>query len=514
MKKRLKYYLLGIALIGFACVSLSSCDLSFDSDSPSNNKTQVISDGITAQVEAYKKYKDKEYEAVVEQLESQGFHNITIIRDGNLITGWVSTENTVREMSINGDSKFKAGSYDTNAEIIIHVHSYDGKCPEGHDLSKVTKKDATCQEYGIAFDAYYCSSCEKYYTDSKGNGLLAKDDVLLEKKNHTLNHIDGAEATCTQEGMKEHYECSVCHHSFLDEECTTPIDNSSCVIGKKSHTIVIDSAVDPTPTSTGLSEGSHCDVCHTIIKEQEIVNWIGSDVERAKAAELEQVFPVDYSKRAAVTAFTNMFADDVWLNDNEKDPTKFHTYSDTLNNPEKYYWYILNTGTYSYQDVNTWHIDKMKLKSYGYYVEHIISLDVKLENGTYYVLNMVDARDVAPGQKTSYDGDALAKAVPYDLIKDDRVQANEDAINYSSRLSYSDAFDYLEYYLAHVYPDYKATVHRFVGVHNAYQEWDGSWYIDVDVTFKNAAGNTYEYRVQCTVKYDKTMKSFVKWEKS
>lgn len=41
------------------------------------------------------------------------------------------------------------------------------------------------------------------------------------------------------------------------------------------HTEVIDNAVAPTCTDTGLTEGKHCSVCHTVIVEQQVVSATG-----------------------------------------------------------------------------------------------------------------------------------------------------------------------------------------------------------------------------------------------
>lgn len=38
-----------------------------------------------------------------------------------------------------------------------------------------------------------------------------------------------------------------------------------------AHTEVIDAAVAPTEDATGLTEGSHCSVCGTVLKAQEVV---------------------------------------------------------------------------------------------------------------------------------------------------------------------------------------------------------------------------------------------------
>ncbi|MCD8041422.1 MAG: leucine-rich repeat domain-containing protein, partial [Clostridia bacterium] len=56
---------------------------------------------------------------------------------------------------------------------------------------------------------------------------------------------------------------------YSDESGTTEITLADTVIEKLAHTVVIDSAVAATCTSTGLTEGSHCSVCNTVIVAQE-----------------------------------------------------------------------------------------------------------------------------------------------------------------------------------------------------------------------------------------------------
>ena len=72
-------------------------------------------------------------------------------------------------------------------------------------------------------------------------------------------------ATCAKDGVKERY-CS-CGEKESDS------------IPKLSHTVVIDEAVEPTCTRTGLTEGKHCSVCNEVLVAQTTVNALGHSEE-------------------------------------------------------------------------------------------------------------------------------------------------------------------------------------------------------------------------------------------
>ncbi|MBR6825648.1 MAG: hypothetical protein IKM59_03775, partial [Oscillospiraceae bacterium] len=70
--------------------------------------------------------------------------------------------------------------------------------------------------------------------------------------------------TCTEDGTTT-YTCSHCGHSYTE------------AIPAMGHEAVTDAAVAPTCLSSGLTEGSHCDRCHTVLVVQEIVPRLGHD---------------------------------------------------------------------------------------------------------------------------------------------------------------------------------------------------------------------------------------------
>ena len=93
-------------------------------------------------------------------------------------------------------------------------------------------------------------------------------DVTL---NIEFDHIYGEwevleEATCAAAGLKVKY-CIMCGEAVEEEIAVLP------------HTEVVDAAVEPTCTETGLTEGSHCDVCGEVLVAQEVIEKLDHDYE-------------------------------------------------------------------------------------------------------------------------------------------------------------------------------------------------------------------------------------------
>ena len=143
-----------------------------------------------------------------------------------------------------------------------------------HKWSDWFVKPATCTEEGG--EMRYCALCGK--TEHRGE--------TIDATGHNLTHHEAVASTCTAVGTKAHYECSVCHKLFVDGESgKVEVSAEELVIPTTEHTVVVDKAVEPTCTETGLTEGSHCSVCGTVLVAQEVIPATGHTVVVDEAVE-------------------------------------------------------------------------------------------------------------------------------------------------------------------------------------------------------------------------------------
>ena len=160
---------------------------------------------------------------------------------------------------------------DADGKIVTTVEA-EKIAATGHTMTKTEAKAATCTEDGnIAY--WYCSVCNKYFSDENGANETTLPDTVI-KAHHTMTKTEAKEPTCTAEGNNAYYTCSVCGKVFKDEAGTQPTTVAAETLKKKDHTPVVDAAVAATCQKTGLTEGSHCSVCNEVLVAQKVVDKI------------------------------------------------------------------------------------------------------------------------------------------------------------------------------------------------------------------------------------------------
>lgn len=120
------------------------------------------------------------------------------------------------------------------------------------------EKEASCGD-GYTGDTV-CSTCGYVYSYGTVIPAIGGD--------HTIVTDSRVEPGCVTKGLTEGSHCSVCQTVIVKQE----------ILPEKGHTIVVDPAVLATKNQTGLTEGSHCSVCNAVLVEQQVIPMISTDL--------------------------------------------------------------------------------------------------------------------------------------------------------------------------------------------------------------------------------------------
>ena len=123
--------------------------------------------------------------------------------------------------AIHSGSTLQVGEFELKLNTCSHKNA-DGSDALGEVINTV---EPTCTEHG--YTTKECSICH----------LIVKEYLNDELKPHTLTHHALKDATCTETGIREYWQCSVCNKLFSDEATTKEItDAASLEIPAKGHT--------------------------------------------------------------------------------------------------------------------------------------------------------------------------------------------------------------------------------------------------------------------------------------
>ena len=96
----------------------------------------------------------------------------------------------------------------------------------GHNYgSLVAEVPATCTKEGTKAH-YHCSVCDKKFVKEGENYVVKTDaELVIAKTSHTMTHHAEVPATCTENGTREYYSCSECGFNYSDINGTTKLED-------------------------------------------------------------------------------------------------------------------------------------------------------------------------------------------------------------------------------------------------------------------------------------------------
>lgn len=223
--------------------------------------------------------------------------------DGNHFAGWFAGEDEIYAgMPVDPENTVARPVYGT------------------HTLAFVEGQAPTCTEPGKRAH-YICTGCDAIFSDSEGLDEIHEEDIVIsplehdetgtwihgadqhwkicsrcdaeimrgnhvfsayehtqdnvwtrtctvcgysessEHVEHTLSHHEAIEATCTENGSIEYWECTFCGKYFSDESATTELDESEIIVPALDHL----SPDNPTADNYGHNDDEHwllCDRCN------------------------------------------------------------------------------------------------------------------------------------------------------------------------------------------------------------------------------------------------------------
>ena len=140
--------------------------------------------------------------------------------------------------------------------------------PLGHSMAKHEEVKPTCTEAGTK-EYYECETCGKIFADEKGETEVTEKDLVISALGHSMTKHKEVKPTCTETGTKEYYECETCGKIFADEKGETEVTKEDLVISALGHSMTKHEEVKATCTEKGVKEYYECSVCGKIFLDKD-----------------------------------------------------------------------------------------------------------------------------------------------------------------------------------------------------------------------------------------------------
>ena len=145
----------------------------------------------------------------------------------------------------------------------------------GHRMTKHKEVKPTCTETGTK-EYYECETCGKIFADEKGETEVTKEDLVISALGHSMTKHEEVKATCTEKGVKEYYECSVCGKIFLDKDGKTETTKDGVIVDALGHKTKFVAGVSAGCEKDGTRAHYECEVCGKLFDDAKAENKVSA----------------------------------------------------------------------------------------------------------------------------------------------------------------------------------------------------------------------------------------------
>lgn len=150
--------------------------------------------------------------------------------------------------------------YDDDADMVCNICGYDRG--HKHQLEYVEQTEPDCSTGAKGYQGHYeCTdeNCDLKFMDALGIFKVSDADLEIMPK-HSMEKVSSIEATCTQDGSREYYECKNCGKKFADKTGNgMELKEEDIVVEKRSHDLQM--------VTTGNARYYKCRICDGLFDE-------------------------------------------------------------------------------------------------------------------------------------------------------------------------------------------------------------------------------------------------------
>ena len=220
-----------------------------------------------------------------------------------------------------------------------------------HTLEHVAKKDSTCTEDGNE-EYWHCTTCGKYYLEQGAINELEAEDIIIQAEGHSTDYVPEEPATCTENGLGEHYYCPDCGKYFLDSYGETEVSLADLTIAAYGHDYRCEAEnveLSQDKTTATLTIVCYTNWDHTLTVE----GTVGKEILTQPDCETDGTikYTITFTKEAINEAAGKTIRDENFVViKQETIPATGHTYSDEWTQGTTTHWHEATCGHTAYAD--------------------------------------------------------------------------------------------------------------------------------------------------------------------